>query len=77
MSSTNRAIMLLSSHHCSKVDVFIINSIQENGFEFDLAPFACRRVEISFAVATQQMNVSSYSAATTVELSTGSGKYEL
>ena len=43
--------------------------LQENGFEFDLAPFACRQVEISFAVATNGMAVSNYSPSTTILLS--------
>ena len=58
--------------HAHNTYVFCIP--QENGFEFDLAPFACRSVEISFAVATHEMNVSSYSPSTAVELSSGSGK---
>ena len=44
--------------------------LQENGFEFDLVSFTCRRVNVSFAVATNQMALSGYSPSAMLELST-------
>ena len=67
----------------SSSPILVINSfrelfeflfIQENGFEFDLAPFTCRQVAISFAIATNQMGVSDYSPPTTLSLF-GKSKY--
>ena len=49
--------------------------LQENGFELDLAPFECRRVEVSFAVATDQMAVSSYSPSAMLVLPTAGTKF--
>ena len=57
-------------------ELFVSLFIQENGFEFDLAPFTCRHVEISFAVATNWMAVSDYSPPATLFLSSGS-KYRI
>ena len=47
----------------------MIAPLQENGFEFDLTPFECRRVNVSFAVTTHQMAVSSYSPSAMLDLS--------
>ena len=65
-----------NTHSCSHLWLLCVSLItmfcsplQDNGFEIDLAPFVCRQVEISVAVATNGMTVSSYSPSTTVLLS--------
>ena len=62
---------MIHSMHLLYMTVSFKTTLQENGFEFDLAPFLCKKIAVSFAVATYDSSLSNYSPSVIIDIFSG------